>query len=144
VKRREELFAGRNAERLPDVFVEFLDQPYDAFMQDYDVPAVFQENDWANGTHRRNGLYIGAGPALAAGPEVEGLEIFDVAPNVLHLLGFPIPEHMDGRFRPELFVEGAGQGPRVEAFEDTGDGHRGISADEEKDLEEKLRGLGYL
>ena len=68
--------------------------------------------------HRRNGLYIGAGPALAAGPEVEGLEIFDVAPNVLHLLGLPIPEHMDGRFRPELFAEGAEQGPRVEAFED--------------------------
>jgi predicted AlkP superfamily phosphohydrolase/phosphomutase len=144
VKRREELFAGRNADRLPDVFVEFLDRPYDAFMQDYDVPAVFLGNDWANGTHRRNGLYIGAGPALASGPEVEGLEIFDVAPNVLHLLGLPIPEHMDGRFRPELFVEAAAGGPRVEAFRDTGDGRYGISPDEEKDLEEKLRGLGYL
>ena len=64
--------------------------------------------------------------------------------NVLHLLGLPIPEHMDGRFRPELFAEGADQGPRVEAFEDEGEGHHGISADEEKDLEEKLRGLGYL
>jgi predicted AlkP superfamily phosphohydrolase/phosphomutase len=144
VKRRDELFAGRNVERLPDVFVEFLDRPYDAFMQDYDVPDVFVRNEWGNGTHRRNGLYIGAGPALASGPEVEGLEIFDVAPNVLHLMGHSIPEHMDGRFRADLFAEGAGEGARFESFAgDAGDRY-GISEDEEKDLEEKLRGLGYL
>jgi hypothetical protein len=32
----------------------------------------------------------------------------------------------------------------VEAFEDGGESRYGISAEEEKDLEEKLRGLGYL
>jgi predicted AlkP superfamily phosphohydrolase/phosphomutase len=143
VKRREELFAGRNLARLPDVFVEFLDRPYDAYMQDYDVPAVFQRNDWGNGTHRRNGLFIGAGPAFAPGPEIDGLEIFDVAPNVLHALGFPIPEHMDGRFREELFTDEARSGMRREPF--ASDGARGsISEDEERDLQEKLRGLGYL
>ncbi|GJM43432.1 MAG: nucleotide pyrophosphatase [Gemmatimonadota bacterium] len=143
VKRREELFQGKQLEQLPDVFVEFLDQPFEAFMQDYDVPEVFMEPDWANGTHRRNGLYIGAGPGLAAGDEVEGLEIFDVAPNVLHLLGYPISEGMDGRFRPDLF-EGGGSGAKYQAFDDGGDDRYGITEDEEKDLEEKLRGLGYL
>lgn len=142
VKRREELFRGRSLEKLPDVFVEFLDRPYDAFMQDYDVPAVFLTNDWGNGTHRRNGLYIGAGPALTRGPEVEGLEIFDVAPNVLHAMGFPIPKHMDGRFRADLFRNGE-EGVRFETLAD-GTSRGNITEDEERDLQEKLRGLGYL
>jgi predicted AlkP superfamily phosphohydrolase/phosphomutase len=144
VKRREEIFAGRSLERLPDVFVEFLDQPYDAFIQDYDVPSVFVRNAWGDGTHRRHGLYIGAGPALAQGGEVEDLEIFDIAPNVLHLLGHPIPEHMDGRFRPDLFVADSGEGARFESYEGDPEGRYGITPEEEKDLEEKLKGLGYL
>jgi predicted AlkP superfamily phosphohydrolase/phosphomutase len=144
VKKREDVFAGRYLDRLPDVFVEFLDRPYEAFMQDYDVPNWLMQNEWGNGTHRRNGLYIGAGPALAGGPEVEDLEIFDVAPNILHLLGFPIPSHMDGRFRRDLFVPGT-EAPAFEASDGSEDGRRfGISEDEEKDLEEKLKGLGYL
>ncbi|MCA9751906.1 MAG: alkaline phosphatase family protein [Gemmatimonadetes bacterium] len=144
VKRRDELFRGRNVDKLPDVFVEFLDQPYDAFMQDYDVPGVFVKPDWGNGTHRRNGLFIGAGPNLASGDEIEGMEIFDVAPNVLHLLGLPIPEHMDGRFRPDLFTGEAAEGARFEALAADGGSRYGISEEEERDLEEKLRGLGYL
>lgn len=143
VKRREELFAGENVASLPDVFVEFLDQPFEAFTQDYDVSEVFVKSDWADGTHRRNGLYIGAGPAFSQGEEVQGLEIFDVAPNVLHAMGFPIPTHMDGRFRPDLF-EGAEPGATYESFDGGEDGRFGITEDEEKDLEEKLRGLGYL
>jgi predicted AlkP superfamily phosphohydrolase/phosphomutase len=143
VKRREEIFAGRCLDRLPDVFVEFLDKPYDAYMQDYDVPAVFQTSEWGNGTHRRNGLFIASGPAFASGPEVEGMEIFDVAPNVVHALGFPLPDHMDGRFREDLFVEDARAGVRRETFSG-GAPRGGISEDEERDLQEKLRGLGYL
>lgn len=144
VKRREELFRGRNLSTLPDVFVEFLDQPYDAYMQDYDVPAVFSTADWGNGTHRRNGLYIGAGPAFVQGPEVEGLEIFDIAPNVLHVLGFPVPSNMDGRFRPDLLAEGLRRPPEIEKVGTTGRDRSGITEDEERDLQEKLRGLGYL
>ena len=61
-----------------------------------------------------------------------------------HLLGHSIPTHMDGRFRPDLFVEGGEEGARFETFDGGDDGRYGISEDEEKDLEEKLRGLGYL
>ncbi len=143
-KRREELFAGRNVVRLPDVFIEFLDRPYDAFMHDYDVPEVFRRNQWGDGTHRRDGLYIGAGPDLAAGGEAEGLEIFDIAPNVLHLMGYPIPEHMDGRFRRDLLGPEAEREARFEPFAGGSDGRFGITPEEEQDLEDKLRRLGYL
>lgn len=144
VKRKEELFRGRSVPTLPDVFVEFLDRPYDAYMQEYDVPAVFSRSDWGNGTHRRNGLYVGAGPAFVPGPDVEDLEIFDIAPNVLHVLGLPVPSNVDGRFRPDLLVDGLKSPPKVEASGSSGRGRGGITEDEERDLQEKLRGLGYL
>jgi predicted AlkP superfamily phosphohydrolase/phosphomutase len=144
VKRREEIFAGRNLHRLPDVFIEFLDRPYESFMYDYDVPSMFVKPEWADGTHRRNGLYIGAGPALAQGGTVEGLEIFDIAPNVLHLLGVAIPEHMDGRFRADLFTREGAADVQFESIGGRSTERYGISADEERDLEEKLRGLGYM
>jgi len=144
VRKREDVFRGRYLERLPDVFIEFLDRPYEAFMQDFDVPNWLMQNDWGNGTHRRNGLYLGAGPGLARGDEVDGLQIFDVAPNILHLLGCPIPSHMDGRFRPDLFAPGLSE-PRFDSSGPHGEAPRfGISKDEERDLEEKLKGLGYL
>ena len=144
VKRREEIFAGRSVERLPDVFIEFLDRPCDAYMHDYDVPEIFKENLWGDGTHRRDGLYIGAGPDLAAGGDAEGLEIFDIAPNVLHLMGYSIPEHMDGRFRPDLLGPEAEREARFEAFTGASEGRVGITPQEERDLEDELRRLGYL
>lgn len=144
VRRKEEIFRGRNLERLPDVFIEFLDQPYDAFMQDYDSPDIFHEPVWSDGTHRRNGLYIGAGPGLAGGDEVEGLEIFDVAPNVLHLMGFPVPRHMDGRFRGDLFTADVDREPRYEPYNGVSGNRAGITEEEERELEKRLKGLGYL
>jgi predicted AlkP superfamily phosphohydrolase/phosphomutase len=144
VRRKEEIFAGRSIERLPDVFIEFEDQPYDAFMQDYESPEVFYDPGWAAGTHRRNGLYIGAGPGLAGGDKIEGLEIFDIAPNILHLMGFPIPKHMDGRFRADLFAPGLENEPKYEDFEG-GPGDRvGITDEEEEEMAKRLKGLGYL
>jgi len=144
VKRRGEIFAGRSLATIPDVFVEFLDRPCEAFFQEYDVDSFLQRPGWANGTHRRDGLYVGAGPGLASGDDVRDLEIFDIAPNLLHLMGFPIPEHMDGRFRPDLFSGAASEDPRYENVGSGPGARAGISADEQRDLEEKLRGLGYL
>jgi hypothetical protein len=51
---------------------------------------------------------------------------------------------MDGRFRADLFVEKARGGARFETFEGGGEERFGITPEEEKDLEAKLRGLGYL
>jgi hypothetical protein len=51
---------------------------------------------------------------------------------------------MDGRFRADLFTEAAGGGAVFEQYEGRSERRYGISREEEEDLEEKLRGLGYL
>ena len=45
------------------------------------------------------GLFLGLGPAFAAGREVEGLAIDDLAPLSLHLLGLPLAADMPGTAR---------------------------------------------
>jgi Flp pilus assembly protein TadD len=45
--------------------------------------------------HDLIGVFAARGPGIAAG-EVASLSLYDVAPTVLHLLGFPVPEDMPG------------------------------------------------
>jgi predicted AlkP superfamily phosphohydrolase/phosphomutase len=54
-----------------------------------------------SGSHRADGLFAMAGPAVGAG-EVMGAGIADMAPTILSLLGMPVPSDWDGRALPCL------------------------------------------
>lgn len=49
--------------------------------------------DW----HRPHGMIVVAGPKIQSGQTIEGANILDVAPTLLHLLDLPVGEDMDGR-----------------------------------------------
>lgn len=102
--RREDAFAGRHLDALPDVVLDFGDRPYDATPETYDVKSFLVKTDWGDGAHRPEGIFLAAGPDVAAGGEVEGLRIFDVAPNLMHCMGCPVPRNMDGAVRADLFA----------------------------------------
>lgn len=59
------------------------------------------EGRWS--VHAREGIFVAHGPDIKPGASVD-LEIFDVAPTILHSMGQPIPEEMDGRVASEIFV----------------------------------------
>jgi hypothetical protein len=48
------------------------------------------------------GILIAAGPAFRAGALPRQADLLDIAPTVLHLLGVPVPDDMDGRVLTEL------------------------------------------
>jgi arylsulfatase A-like enzyme len=95
-----------------------------------------------------NGIFLAYGPDIRPGIEVEGAQITDLAPTILHLMGEPVPVHMDGRvlteilpetFRPVEFGEYDG---RQATPEHAGDE---LLTDEERQiLTERLRDLGYV
>lgn len=58
-----------------------------------------------SGNHRMNGILLMKGPALRRGVKIEGAEIIDLAPTILHLLGLPIPSYMDGKVLKEALDE---------------------------------------
>jgi len=49
------------------------------------------------------GVFIWYGPNLKKGYEIKTLDIVDVFPNLLHVLGLPVPKDIDGVYLPELF-----------------------------------------
>ncbi len=98
-----------------------------------------------SGCHRREGIFIAHGPAFRRGVELPEASILDLAPTLMHLLDEPVPAVMDGRVLTEAFVDpgkvsiaddGATAGPAPAAA--------GFSDDEAAQIEERLRGLGYL
>ena len=59
-----------------------------------------------SGTHGpdTDGIFIAAGPDIAAGASLEGLSVLDMAPTILLALGLPVGEDFPGRPRGDLFT----------------------------------------
>ena len=43
------------------------------------------------------------GPDIKVGRKISRVNIWDVAPTILHILGLPIPRDMDGKVLHEIF-----------------------------------------
>ena len=102
-----------------------------------------------SGTHRREGIILGCGPAIAPGARLQGARVEDVTPTVLHLLGLPVPVDLDGRVLEDMLTpefrrshpvrhEGTTESEAVPAAED------GLSAPDREELHARLRDLGYM
>lgn len=100
-----------------------------------------------SGTHRMNGVFLAYGAAIQAGVEVEGASLIDLAPTILHLMGLPVPDQMDGRIIQEA-ISPDYQPELVEVTSDwmssdNGQGD-GLTEEQKKIVAERLRGLGYV
>ena len=84
------------------------------------------------------------GPGIKAGDQLPANDILDLAPTIMHFLGEAVPRVMDGRVLAEIFSDAQ------DVVYDEGDGHaelvseKGFSSDEASQVEDRLRGLGYL
>jgi predicted AlkP superfamily phosphohydrolase/phosphomutase len=100
-----------------------------------------------SGTHRSHGVFIAAGPPIRPGVRVDTARIVDLAPTTLHLMGLPVPDDMDGRVLTDVLLQGGLQ-ERVASIE--AECSRAVPAAlalseaEEAELEQRLKGLGYL
>src|SRR5262249_8152509 len=96
-----------------------------------------------SGTHRPEGILIVSGPGVRPGPIAEPPSLVDLAPTLLACAGLPVPEDMDGRVLAELFP--APPDLRHVAPVDAAEGRdEALSAEEEDQVMERLRALGYL
>jgi predicted AlkP superfamily phosphohydrolase/phosphomutase len=96
-------------------------------------------------SHRSEGVFLAWGPDVEAGTTPEGATVYDVAPTLLHCLGDPLPEGTDGRVLDEVFAPNSTPGreaPRTRQYEQRGE--RADHGAANGDVEERLRGLGYL
>lgn len=102
-----------------------------------------------SGTHRMDGVMMAYGRDIRPGLRVDGARIIDLAPTILHLMGEPIPDHMDGRVLQEIMEPERRSEPRTygaawQAPSANGNGDDTFSAEDEEVITRRLRDLGYL
>jgi arylsulfatase A-like enzyme len=96
-------------------------------------------------------ILIAAGPAFRTGAAPHDAELLDIAPTVLHLLGVPVPDDLDGRVLTEL-LEPASPLPVLEpalAAAQTNGTHASAfdasyTPEEDAAIQQRLADLGYL
>jgi predicted AlkP superfamily phosphohydrolase/phosphomutase len=118
VFRKEEVLSGEYLDRAPDLLLEAA--PLYSLSH---ARHLVEEADWLSGDHRPEGIYVRSGPGVRAGsgPEVS---LEDFAAQISTAVGVEPDER-----------EGA---------EHAGDEIGVFSGEEERQVEERLRGLGYL
>ncbi len=101
--------------------------------------------------HRMDGVLLAWGDSIEAGAAPTDATVYDLAPTLLHDLGEPVPDRVDGRVLTELFAPGTV--PAETAVRTAADAEAGNapatadgadSADDMGSVEERLRGLGYM
>lgn len=154
VERREDMYKGPFVGEAPDVVAvceERFGVIYESVRRDLRARTLFGpfEELGFNGTHHASGLYLFAGPEIAARGEHDEYPIESIAPTSLHLLGLPVPRAMEGPVCTSLFREEFLNQHPVRYTEEGGeegavvaDGWK--SAEDEARIAEHLRALGYV
>jgi predicted AlkP superfamily phosphohydrolase/phosphomutase len=118
VLRKEDVLHGPYLDRAPDLLLE----PAPLYSLTHARQAV-EQADWLSGDHRPEGVYVAAGRGVECGPGEE-ISLADFAGWIAGALGVERPADEGGE--PSQQTVGA------------------FSDDEEREVEERLRGLGYL
>lgn len=153
VERREDLYHGPYVEQAPDLVAVctpgfgVVNQSLRRDLRERDLFGPFAEAGFT-GTHDTAGLYLMAGPPIAARGRQGELPIEAIAPTALHLLGLAVPRSLDGPVATALLDPAALQ-RRPVVYDDEDTTGSGVpagwgSAEDESQVADHLRALGYL
>jgi predicted AlkP superfamily phosphohydrolase/phosphomutase len=163
--RREEVYDGPYLDEAPDIVVHW--NTHEDYTYAFKVSSKSRRLDWLeeidlarpenlafftgkSGSHRDNGIFLAEGPSVRAGKRLKGANIADVAPTILHLLGAPVPQDMDGRALVEMLEGGAAAaevaiGAAVGNAPSLNDRYQAsYTAEDKVVISERLRALGYI
>ena len=148
VYKREEIYHGPYVKEAPDILIITKNIEY-AFKVDL-VEGKFLETplDPSPATHRMDGIFFMKGPTVCEGRELNNLNITDIAPTALYLMGCEVPKDMDGRIIKEAIKEEyIKQHPIVfSKKEDQKEITAATTFSEEEiaEIEKELKSLGYM
>jgi predicted AlkP superfamily phosphohydrolase/phosphomutase len=137
IYKREDVFKGRFADTAPDILME----PAEGYSLTHAKSAI-EDADWVSGDHRMDGVIVAAGPHVT--PFATTPLLIDMAPTILAALDAPAGIKHTGSVLAEVVGSEAGvdagdSGGLVAAGEEPT-----VSDTEADEMEEHLRGLGYL
>ena len=142
VARPQEIYTGGKVSLAPDLVITEWDEAFGMHCNLVPTEKIFQPSTWRTGEHRLEGILIAAGEKIQRGRRIQNSRLEDLCPTLLHLLGHPVPEDMDGRVLTELFTstESVAVAPPSPTAETT----EALSPEEQEMVFERLRALGYF
>ncbi len=143
VARRDEVYSGPFTERASDLYLYWNTAVYLGDPPD----EVRARGFWWSGDHVREGILICKGRGIRKSARLDLPVVYDLVPTVLYLAGLPVPEGLDGRVLEEACTDEfladnpikIGSGSTEKNLDSAS-----LSESDEKLIEEKLRGLGYM
>jgi len=153
VVKKEEVYTGPYLEQAPDLFVYMKGLGY-ITRGSYDLApdgTIFAHpSTHESGAHRQRGVLLAWGEHVQPSRplhETPPAEIIDLAPTILYLMDCAIPEDMDGQVVESLVAPAYASAHPV-AYASTGGtvqhGSRYLTEQEELEIIDRLKGLGYL
>ncbi len=148
VYRRQDLYHGPFLDLAPDLILEPCRRhpdPNRVTMLSYDLTGpVFGDSGDLSGNHAPEGVFLAAGPDIQPGA-IYGASLLDVAPTVLHPLGLPLPEDLEGRVLPIWSAPHTVERVLASSTISTNAPESTVFApSEQAAVEQHLRSLGYL
>jgi predicted AlkP superfamily phosphohydrolase/phosphomutase len=154
IAKREDVFpSGKFAETAPDIMMV----PNEGYSLTHAKSAI-EDADWVSGDHRMEGVIVAVGPNVK--PFSQTPSLIDMAPTLVAALDAPTAVKPTGRVLTEIV---GGEGALVErevAADDAGStangpqipgmtipgmgGESAVNETEADEMEEHLRGLGYI
>jgi len=150
VFRGEQIYHGEKVQQAPDIVFFLGNFTVDvASMIDptgkVHVLDVSSRHD--SGTHTMEGILVAkADGMIKRNLDLGEASIFDVTPTILHLMGCPIPSDLDGRVLEIMIEPSFAKHPVITGTPSYAKRHgrRNWSKQEEQEILERLKRLGYL
>lgn len=152
IYRRDDIYHGPYKDYSPDIIF--------TMHGDYEVPTtqfhkllkqktifnIDKISSSLSGNHCIEGIYIINGPNIATGGQSVDVGIQSIAPTALYLLGLEVPTEMDGHVMTD-FIDGQYLEHNSVRYSNTVEGNDqtySLNPDEEANLAEQLKNLGYM
>ncbi|MBA2428024.1 MAG: alkaline phosphatase family protein [Actinobacteria bacterium] len=148
IHKREDVCFGPEAERAPDLFPVCRAYSYELSEGLFSPGILTDYRHLPRGFHHMDGIFGIAGPGVEPQPG-QRASLYDIMPTALYLAGLEVPE-VDGEVLTHLLSTDIVQGrpPVIRAMDlpvaAAGAEAKPYSAEEEAQIEQSLRNLGYL
>ena len=141
---KEEVLSGAFLDTAPDILLV----PAEGYSLTHAKGAV-EEADWLSGDHRLEGVIVATGPEVTPGPLKETAQLIDLGPTSMAALGVTSGVPRDGKVLRSLVGDGVDLKVDESSIQEQAGGsvataEGGLTSDEEGEIEDHLRGLGYV
>lgn len=150
VYKKEEIYSGHSSAFMPDLILEptngYVFNSSSNSFSELLFRDIDKDTDKFLGTHDLDGIFVFNGKDISVQKGLR-LHLQDIIPTVLYYMGLSIPENMDGKAYTKMFKEEFPKNMPALFKKDIRPVPTSVDnlmAEEEKDIADRLRSLGYM